>query len=357
MIRLIGVTSLPTLFQFEGSYFATHGLEFDWPSSAYSGSRLSEKLSNLLPTILVQTTLTGYLPIDDGITFYIPLSRGLTIPIPSNLLTKHTSLRRRLSRSVQGERLLRYLHTLARNEYLQHALTHGIPNLNGNILASSLKMRHAGNGGSDLTRIINSAFQIRTITDSRKYLVSGWVPNETMVPEALHPNLLRTKHTLDSNFAEKDLTARFGFSFDIVNMAMSDFDTLFFNLLVNAVKYAKESSVISVDFLRKRNVYEVVFAMNSIGIDPDEAAKLCNLGFRGRRAIASATGGSGLGLTIAKTICEGYGGRLLIKPGKIQNDGFAENQFIVELPMAIITLCDTEFEMRAICSSSTISWT
>jgi PAS domain S-box-containing protein len=106
---------------------------------------------------------------------------------------------------------------------------------------------------------------------------------------------------------------------------------VFQNLLTNAAKYSDPRSQI---VLRARGTAEQVIVELSdqgIGIAPDLMPRLFELFAQGSRALDRAEGGLGIGLTIAKSLCELHGGTIQAAsagPGQ-------GSTFTVTLPRAV----------------------
>jgi PAS domain S-box-containing protein len=105
---------------------------------------------------------------------------------------------------------------------------------------------------------------------------------------------------------------------------------VFQNLLTNASKYSDEKSrvVIVARAEDDRTVIEVLD--EGIGIAPELLPRLFDSFVQGERAIDRGEGGLGLGLTIAKSLCELHGGTICVAtegPGK-------GSRFTVSLPRA-----------------------
>ena len=94
------------------------------------------------------------------------------------------------------------------------------------------------------------------------------------------------------------------------------------NLITNAIKYNKRKGRVIVDIEKKKD--RVYFKCNDegIGITKKDQKKLFNRFFRGEKAIALATEGSGLGLYIARSIVKMHSGDLSCKSKENQGSTF-----------------------------------
>lgn len=81
-------------------------------------------------------------------------------------------------------------------------------------------------------------------------------------------------------------------------------------LLDNAVKYAKESSKIAFSLTKGRRGITISTANECDGIDRKEVDRLFDRFYRHDRSRTSSGGGFGIGLSLARSICEGHGGSI-----------------------------------------------
>jgi CheY-like chemotaxis protein len=103
---------------------------------------------------------------------------------------------------------------------------------------------------------------------------------------------------------------------------------VFQNLLTNASKYSDPRSRITVRAYGSNADVLVDVEDHGIGISPDLLPQIFDLFVQGQRSIDRAKGGLGIGLSIAKSLCEMHGGGVTAK----SDDG--GSQFTVRLPRA-----------------------
>jgi two-component system phosphate regulon sensor histidine kinase PhoR len=82
------------------------------------------------------------------------------------------------------------------------------------------------------------------------------------------------------------------------------------NLLTNANRYSPEGSLIEVTITQEGNTIEYSVKDSGIGIPPEQAEKLFEKFFRADNALQMVPEGSGLGLSLVKSLVEGWGGRI-----------------------------------------------
>jgi two-component system sensor histidine kinase ResE len=78
------------------------------------------------------------------------------------------------------------------------------------------------------------------------------------------------------------------------------------NLLDNAIKYTDSRGIVTVKVAERGNEILIAVEDTGTGIPEDQLPYIFDAFYRARRN----TKGSGLGLTIAKTIMEAHGGRI-----------------------------------------------
>jgi len=86
-----------------------------------------------------------------------------------------------------------------------------------------------------------------------------------------------------------------------------------YNLIENALKYTPENGSVTVRV--KTTPASLTFEVqdNGIGIEPDDMPRLFEKFYRGTQREARAQHGSGLGLTIVKSIAEQHSGRVWVE--------------------------------------------
>jgi len=101
------------------------------------------------------------------------------------------------------------------------------------------------------------------------------------------------------------------------------------NLLDNAVAHTPQGGSVTVSAIRRGKQVEVSVADTGEGIPAKELTNIFERFYRVDKSRTRATGGSGLGLTIAKRLVEAHGGKIKAKsqPGK-------GSRFTFTLPVA-----------------------
>ncbi len=101
------------------------------------------------------------------------------------------------------------------------------------------------------------------------------------------------------------------------------------NVLVNALAHTQEGGAIEVSVAGRHCTVEVRVRDTGVGIPEEHRANVFERFYRVDRSRARATGGTGLGLTIARQLVELHGGRIWFEPGDPKG-----SVFVIELPIS-----------------------
>jgi signal transduction histidine kinase len=99
----------------------------------------------------------------------------------------------------------------------------------------------------------------------------------------------------------------------IVKADFVDLQTVWVNLLQNAIQHSPEGSTVSIEVeISEHGTAVVVVKDSGTGIPPEQLPHVFERFRRGDPSRSRATGGFGLGLSICKAIVEAYGGDIRI---------------------------------------------
>ena len=103
-----------------------------------------------------------------------------------------------------------------------------------------------------------------------------------------------------------------------VNIDSQRMAQVLYNLLDNAMAHTESGDAITISALQKENWVEVAVTDTGEGIPDEDLPDIFERFYRVDKSRARATGGSGLGLTIAKGLVEAHGGEIKARsePGK-----------------------------------------
>lgn len=95
------------------------------------------------------------------------------------------------------------------------------------------------------------------------------------------------------------------------------------NLVDNAIRYTPEGTVVEVAARTVSEGVEISVSDNGPGIPDEDLAKLFDRFWRGEKSRSRSTGGSGLGLAVAKQLVHAHGGRIWVESALNQGARFA----------------------------------
>ena len=124
------------------------------------------------------------------------------------------------------------------------------------------------------------------------------------------------KH-LKPQFSEKKVSLELEISDSLppVNADQDRLSQVLINLLGNALQYTPEEGKVSLSVHRDEDSIIIRITDTGIGIPPEHLPHLFTRFYRVDKSRSRAGGGSGIGLTIAKSIVESHGGRIWVESG------------------------------------------
>tara|TARA_Y100001933_G_scaffold71385_1_gene72915 strand:- start:5763 stop:6659 length:897 start_codon:yes stop_codon:yes gene_type:complete len=114
---------------------------------------------------------------------------------------------------------------------------------------------------------------------------------------------------------------------DIINADAYMLETIFNNLLENAIKYSDENPKIEIAVKNKGQMTEITIADQGVGISAQEKTQIFKKFYRVGNEISRSQKGSGLGLFITSEFVQLHKGRI-----KCENNNPKGTKFIIELP-------------------------
>ena len=114
---------------------------------------------------------------------------------------------------------------------------------------------------------------------------------------------------------------------DIINADAYMLETIFNNLLENAIKYSNENPKIEITVKNKGQMTEITIADQGVGISAQEKTQIFKKFYRVGNEISRSQKGSGLGLFITSEFVQLHKGRI-----KCENNNPKGTKFIIELP-------------------------
>ena len=83
------------------------------------------------------------------------------------------------------------------------------------------------------------------------------------------------------------------------------------NIITNAIKYNdKDKGLLEIEILSQGDMAEIIFRDNGPGVEEENLERIFDRFYRTDKSRSTATGGSGIGLSIVKKVTEDHGGRV-----------------------------------------------
>jgi signal transduction histidine kinase len=175
--------------------------------------------------------------------------------------------------------------------------------------------------GRRLSSLVDDFLDVQRLEEGKISLAQELVDMAALVREQAQLFVGQSsRHSVDIQLPAKPLPVR-GDSHRLAQVVA--------NLLSNAIKYSPEGGVVEIAGERDRDLVRVTVRDEGVGISDDLRERIFNKFVRGG-GVARGISGSGLGLTIARSLVEAHGGRIDFKSAIGQG-----STFWVELPVAI----------------------
>ena len=134
------------------------------------------------------------------------------------------------------------------------------------------------------------------------------------IHEACTPLLRENRLRMSVDVEPKDLTC---------HVEAASLERALSNLVHNAIYYNKKDGSVSLRASRHEGGVRIGVTDTGIGIAPQDLARIFERFYRADKSRSRETGGSGLGLSIAKHIIERHGGRIEVESALQQGSTFS----------------------------------
>lgn len=151
-----------------------------------------------------------------------------------------------------------------------------------------------------LASVATSRFDVYDISMNPEIMCLGQKRNRTV-----YKKFHKARYML-TNYLEKNVTITMSGQSVFSHPIYQTFDVLPFILLENAIKYAPENSDVTVCFREEYNNLYVTIVSEGPTCTEEELPYLLAKGFRGANAKLTKVPGNGLGLSLAKEICDAH---------------------------------------------------
>jgi hypothetical protein len=128
-----------------------------------------------------------------------------------------------------------------------------------------------------------------------------------------------------------------GESYSSIKLNLETFDILPYVILENAIKYSPKEELIDINFSENSDWIFIEFVSYGPKIDEDEYQKIFEQGYRGKNTRNLEEHGNGIGLYLARRICEIHNIKysvLSYSPKKIGQKEYYRNKFRFDIPLS-----------------------
>lgn len=146
----------------------------------------------------------------------------------------------------------------------------------------------------ELSIIESGTFQIVKEKNNMNEVISAVIGN-------LAPQFIKKEIQIITDFQESGIDARF----DINRLKQ-----VLTNILTNAYRYSHKGGLVTIKSISSADEIQVLVSDSGIGISREDLPYIFTRFFRADKSRSRNSGGSGIGLTIAKHIVESHGGRI-----------------------------------------------
>ena len=133
--------------------------------------------------------------------------------------------------------------------------------------------------------------------------------------------------SFDNEFINKNITHSTALHIQYLNADRDKISQIMVNLISNALKYTPEGGKIEILTSGNENEVQIKIKDNGIGISKEDLPYIFERFYRADKSRSRATGGSGIGLAIVKSLVDAHGGKILVhsEPG-------TGSEFIIVFP-------------------------
>ncbi|WP_026894463.1 sensor histidine kinase [Clostridiisalibacter paucivorans] len=173
--------------------------------------------------------------------------------------------------------------------------------------------------------IRNEVYRLNKLVEQLKYVAD--IENHKFEITKESVNLSKLLMDIVENFRYQFVRSNVELKTDIDEeiYIMGDRDKLsqvFINIISNGLKFSKEGGFVYIELKDKKNYILVTIEDNGIGIPEEDIDYIFERFYRSEKSRNRKTGGSGVGLTIVKTIVEAHGGTIDVESKEGQGSKF-----------------------------------
>ena len=123
----------------------------------------------------------------------------------------------------------------------------------------------------------------------------------------------KTIDNFEADIQSKNIEVYFDGKEEIASADKDKMSQVFINLISNALKYTQQGGMLAITVKGNEKTFEISFKDNGYGISSEDLPYIFERFYRADKSRNRLTGGSGIGLTIAKAIVEAHKGTITVK--------------------------------------------
>jgi len=285
-------------------------LSFAIPVSLISSIILSISFSNQFVNPIKEMAVVSREISKGKFNVRIPLSKKINLDEMDELKQLAISFNQMTSRLEKTEELRRQLigdvsHELRTPISLIKASMEGL--IDGIVPATNKIYYQVQVEADRLTKLVNDLQEL-SIIESGAYQLNkeNFDINDVIssVIANLSPQYSKKDIQVITNFQKTKTTAYF--DIDRIKQVLT-------NILANAYQYSRKGGIVKITSIAKDNHIEVSINDNGRGISREDLPHIFTRFFRADKSRSRNSGGSGIGLTIARQLVEAHGGKIQIE--------------------------------------------
>ncbi|QNO16729.1 HAMP domain-containing histidine kinase [Alkalicella caledoniensis] len=176
----------------------------------------------------------------------------------------------------------------------------------------------------EVVRLINLVEELRHLNEIENHDLVLNTQNFSLSDE-----ILEITNSFEHSFKQENISLRVRIEDNIVyNGDRNKIRQVIINLLSNSMKFTNTEGLVNVNLVKANNNIKVIIEDTGIGIDENELPFIFERFYRTDQSRSRKTGGTGIGLSIAKTLVDAHGGKITVESEKGKG-----TRFIITLPI------------------------
>ncbi|SDK09374.1 sensor histidine kinase [Natronincola ferrireducens] len=171
---------------------------------------------------------------------------------------------------------------------------------------------------SEVIRLIKLVEELKHLTDIESHRI-----NLQIQQYSLSKDLEEVLESFAIKFQDKRIKVYSNIQKDVQITGDKDkIKQVLINILANALKFTNSGGSVKVDLVEEKEMIKITIEDTGIGIDNNNLPYIFERFYRSDESRSRKTGGTGIGLTITKTLIEAHGGKIIVESKKGKGSKF-----------------------------------